>query len=455
MSVEVDLKEAVALRAVFPEGFLWGVATASYQIEGADFEDGKGPSIWTDFSHRLGKVNSGDNGDIACDHYHRFSEDIELMKQLGVNSYRFSISWSRVLPEGRGKINRKGSDFYNKLIDRLLEVGIQPMVTLYHWDLPLELHRKIDGWESRDMRHYFGDYSSLVFSEFGDRVKHWITLNEPYCSSHVSYLWGEHAPGKRDLKTSLTVAHNLLLSHGEAVRRFREVVKDGTIGLANVSTFVEPATDSKEDRWAARIRDQFINGWFFETPITGEYPSELFKRFNDAGVQPLIEDGDMDLISTPFDFWGVNYYTRNVVRKEESSILGSEVIQGELAKTEMGWEVYPEGLEAFLYKTFKEYGKKPIYITENGMACKDKLTDGFVEDFERVDYMKRHFSSALSALKAGVDLRGFYVWSLLDNFEWSYGYSKRFGLVYVDYEKGLKRIPKRSYYYYRDFLERD
>jgi len=440
------------LRASFPEDFLWGVATASYQIEGADLQEGKGPSIWSDFTHEPGRIDSGENGDIACDHYHRYLEDIELMTRLGVNSYRFSISWPRVFPEGRGQINQMGIDFYDRLIDELLKRSIRPVVTLYHWDLPLKLQKRFKGWESREIRHYFGDYSSSMFSKFGDRVKLWITLNEPYCSSHISYLWGEHAPGKRDLRISLSVAHNLLLSHGEAVKRFREEVRDGMIGLTNVSAFVEPASDSRADLRAARLYDQFVNGWFFETPITGEYPSELFSRFEIAGVSPTIEDEDMELISTPFDFWGVNYYTRNLVRSQESSVLGSEVVQGDLPKTEMGWEIYPEGLEGFLFKVFKEYGRKPIYVTENGIASKDALVDGNVDDGPRIDYLRKHFSAALNAIKGGVDLRGFFVWTMMDNFEWARGYSKRFGLVYVDFKNDLKRVPKKSFNYYRDFL---
>ncbi|MBN2252286.1 MAG: beta-glucosidase [Kosmotogaceae bacterium] len=440
------------MAAGFPEDFLWGVATAAYQIEGADLEEGKGPSIWSDFSHRPGRIDFGESGDVACDHYHRFKEDIDLMTSLGLNSYRFSISWPRVLPKGRGTTNQKGIDFYDKLVDELLEREIQPVVTLYHWDLPLDLQVRFGGWECRDISHYFADYSSVMFYRLGDRVKYWITLNEPYCSSHVSYLWGEHAPGKRDLKLSLSVAHNLLLSHGEAVRRFREEVKDGLIGLTNVSTLVEPATDSKEDLRAAKIYDQFINGWFFETPLTGEYPSELSAIFEKAGLAPIIESGDMEIISVPFDFWGVNYYTRNLVRREESNILGTEVVQGELQKSEMGWEIYPEGLEAFLFKAYKEYGKKPIYITENGIACKDKLLGGSVDDHCRIEYLRQHFSAALNAIKGGVDLRGYFVWTLMDNFEWARGFSKRFGLVYVDYNNDLKRIPKKSFEYYRDFI---
>jgi len=440
------------LAAGFPEDFLWGVATAAYQIEGADLEEGKGPSIWSDFSHKPGRIDFGESGDVACDHYHRFTEDIDLMTALGLNSYRFSISWPRVLPKGRGTTNQKGIDFYDKLVDKLLEREIQPIVTLYHWDLPLDLQARFGGWECRDISNYFADYSSLMFYRLGDRVKYWITLNEPYCSSHVSYLWGEHAPGKRDLKMSLSVAHNLLLSHGEAVRRFREDVKDGLIGLTNVSTFVEPVTDSKEDLRATKIYDQFVNGWFFETPLTGEYPSELFALFENAGLTPNIESEDMEIISVPFDFWGVNYYTRNLVRREESSILGTEVVQGELPKSEMGWEIYPEGLEAFLFKAYKQYGKKPIYITENGIACKDKLLNGSVDDHRRIEYLRQHFSAALNAIKGGVDLKGYFVWTLMDNFEWARGFSKRFGLVYVDYNNDLRRIPKKSFEYFRDFI---
>ena len=439
-------------RKSFPEDFLWGTATAAYQIEGADFEEGKGPSIWTDFSHRQGRIFSGHNGDIACNHYYRYSEDISLMRELGVNAYRFSVSWPRVLPAGSGRINRKGLDFYSKLVDELLESRITPLVTLYHWDLPLSLQEKIGGWESRDIVNYFGDYASVVFEALGDRAKLWITLNEPFCSSHLSYLWGEHAPGKKDPRLSFIVAHNLLLSHGEGVRRFRETVKNGKIGLSNVSSHAEAISGSQEDLFAAKLRDQFVNGWFFLPPVSGEYPQELFERLDSYGIAPEILPGDMDLISTPLDFWGVNYYTRSIVRAEESELLGYSEVSGDLRKTEMGWEIFPKGLERFLIKAHAEYGNRPIYITENGMAARDRPVNGRVEDLERIAYLRDHIQAAGRALESGVDLRGYFVWSLLDNFEWAHGYSKRFGLIYVDFSDGQRRLRKDSYEFYRRFL---
>lgn len=438
----------------FSKKFLWGCATASYQIEGADLENGKGPSIWTKFSHTKGKIFNSQNGDVACDHYHLFKKDIELMKELGINSYRFSVSWPRILPEGHGKVNQDGVDFYSRLIDTLLENDILPFLTLYHWDMPLTLQEKIGGWESREIVNYFGDYATLVFDKFSDKVKNWITLNEPYCASHVSYLEGAHAPGIKDPKRSFNVAHNLLMSHGEAVKRFRDSNAQGQIGLTNVSMWIEPASECASDKEAAILNNQFANDWFFETPLEGKYPEKLRERLENAGVMPEIKPGDMELISTPFDFWGVNYYFRNR-SIASNNLLGFEIAPPIVETTDMGWEIYPDGLEGFLKRTWEKYGQKPIYITENGMADKDTVEDGRIRDSRRTRYIKDHFEAALKAKQSGVDLRGYFIWSLMDNFEWAFGYSKRFGIIYIDYENNLKRLPKDSYYWYKDFLKEE
>ena len=437
----------------FPKDFFWGTATASYQIEGADLADGKGPSIWTTFSHTPGKIHKNETGDMACDHYHRYKHDVALMANLGVNAYRFSISWSRLFPRGRGERNHKGFDFYARLIDLLLENGIEPFITLYHWDLPDALQNSIGGWESRDISAYFGDYADAVFRSYGDKVRYWITLNEPFCSSHVSYLFGEHAPGLNDLKKSFLVAHNLLRANGEAARRFREVIKDGKIGLTNVSQWVEPVSDTPEDAHAADLVNQFFNDWFYATPLDGEYPKDLSKILIDLGVMPDIHPGDMDLISEPIDFWGVNYYTRLIARSDPRSEFGYNIVPGDLEKTEMGWEVYPAGLQGFLERAYRKYGEKPLFVTENGMADNDVPEKGKIRDIRRQKYLHDHFEASLKAMNRGVDLRGYFVWTLMDNFEWSHGYSKRFGIIYTDYDNRQERLPKDSYYWFADFLK--
>ncbi|HPE68647.1 MAG TPA: GH1 family beta-glucosidase [Thermotogota bacterium] len=439
----------------FGKDFLWGAATASYQIEGADAEQGKGPSIWTAFSHTPGRTFRGQTGDVACDHVHRLQEDLEWMEKLHCNTYRFSISWPRVLPQGKGALNEAGMDFYRRLVDGLLARGITPFVTLYHWDLPWALQEKMSGWESRELPSLFGEYAERMFRELGDRVKNWITLNEPFCSSHVSYFFGEHAPGVKDLKRSLQVAHHLLMAHGEGVLRFREWVKGGKIGLTNVSSQVEPATDAEQDRQAAFLVDQFNNGWFFLPPLTGEYPREAMGVLEQMGVAPRVEPGDMELIHNPPDFWGINYYSRNRVRFDPSAPLQFALEPGDLPRTEMGWEIYPFGLQAFLEKAHREYGGLDQYITENGMADKDVLENGKVEDIARIEYLKTHFAAAYRAMQNGVPLKGYFIWSLMDNFEWAHGFSKRFGLLYVDYENKQQRIPKASFSWFSHFLRNE
>lgn len=436
----------------FPIGFLWGTATAAYQIEGADFEEGKSPSIWSAFSHTPGKIFKDQNADVACDHYHRLEEDVSLMKEMGVNAYRFSISWPRVLPEGNKKLNTRGIDFYRRLIDRLLENHIVPFVTLYHWDLPLALQEKMGGWEGRDIDQYFGDYASMMFQILGDQVKNWITLNEPFCSSHLGYSWGIHAPGITDIRRALVVGHNLLRSHGEATIRFREIVRDGQIGLVNVASWIEPASNSDEDRKTALLVNQANNEWFYLPLITGQYPEEARTFYEEIGVLPNFDPSDMNQIRQKPDFWGINYYTRNRIRLDLENPMMFSFLPPETETTEMGWEIYPEGLYQFLKMAYQSFGKIPIYITENGMADKDVLLHGSVHDEKRISYLRRHFEATQKAIEEGTDVRGYFIWSLMDNFEWSYGYDKRFGLLYTDYENNLRRIPKDSYYFMQKFL---
>ncbi|HOM74837.1 MAG TPA: GH1 family beta-glucosidase [Fervidobacterium sp.] len=434
-------------RSDFPKNFYFGTATASYQIEGAVDEDGKGPSIWDVFSHTPGKTFNGNTGDIACDHYHRYKEDIQIMKDIGLNAYRFSISWPRIMPDGKN-INQKGIDFYNRLVDELLEADITPFVTLYHWDLPYALQEN-GGWLNPDIAMYFRAYATFMFDELGDRVKHWITLNEPWCSSFLGYFTGEHAPGHQNLQEAIFAAHNLLRAHGYAVQSFREEVKDGEVGLTNVTMKVEPGDSKPESFLVAGLVDKIVNAWFHDPVVFGKYPEEAVKNYLERGIQ--VPSQDLEVISSPIDFFGVNYYTRTLVAYDENSPLGFSYVQGDLPKTEMGWEIYPQGLFETLVN-LKERYKLPLYITENGMAGPDKVENGRVKDTYRIEYLEKHFESALSAIEAGVDLRGYFTWSLMDNFEWAHGYSKRFGIVYVDYAT-QKRILKDSALWLKDFIK--
>jgi len=434
-------------RSDFPKSFFFGTATAAYQIEGAVAEDGRGPSIWDVFSHTPGKTYNGDNGDVACDHYHRYKEDVQIMKEIGLNAYRFSISWPRVMPDGK-KVNQKGVDFYNRLVDELLKNDITPFITLYHWDLPQALYEK-GGWLNPDIGMYFRAYATFMFTELGDRVKHWITLNEPWCSAFLGYFTGEHAPGHKNLQEALTAAHNLLRAHGHAVQAFREEIKDGKIGLTNVVMKVEPGDARPESFLAAGMVDKLVNAWFHDPVIYGRYPEEAVRLYRERGLN--VPDEDFDIISAPVDFLGVNYYTRTLVIYDPNNPMGFSYVQGDLPKTEMGWEIYPQGLLDMLVY-LKERYRLPVYITENGMAGPDRLVNGTVEDDYRIDYLVRHLEKVLEAINAGVDVRGYFIWSLMDNFEWAYGYSKRFGIVYVDYST-QKRIWKKSAYWLREFLK--
>ena len=440
----------------FPKDFLWGTATAAYQIEGAVNEGGRGETIWDRFSHTPGKVYQNQNGDLACDHYHRYREDIQLMKDIGLRSYRFSVAWSRIFPSGGGKINTPGLDFYRHLVDELLAAGIAPMITLYHWDLPQSLQDR-GGWANRDTVKYFVDYAATMFDKLADRVRLWITHNEPWVVAFIGHDDGVHAPGIRDRKTALQVSHNLLLSHARAAILFEEYRREGNqIGITLNLAPAYPDTDSPEDELAARYYDGYQNRWFLEPLFTGGYPEDMFEVYQKQYNAPTVEPEDLNAFRTSrIDFLGVNYYMRKIVRRpEKQEDLFAEVrpdYQG-VRFTEMDWEIYPDGLYKLLTRIQEDYDPPALYVTESGIACPDRIdADGRIQDDERIEYLRSHFSAAHRALQEGVKLKGYYVWSLIDNFEWAHGYSKRFGVVYVDY-KSQARILKSSANWYREVI---
>ena len=431
----------------FPDGFLWGAATSAYQIEGSPLADGAGPSIWQRFTHSPGLTTNGDTGDIACDHYRRYEGDVALMAELGLNAYRFSISWSRVLPEGTGRVNAKGLGFYERLVDALLERGIQPTATLYHWDLPEALDDR-GGWLNRDIANWFADYARVCYKAIGDRVPMWSTLNEPWVVTDGGYLFGALAPGHRNLFEAPIATHNLMRAHGAAVQAYRAEAKDRVGIVVNLEPKY-PASDSAEDLAATRRADAYMNRQYLDPVIFGTYPEEMREIFGEAW--PEFSDEDMKLVRQPIDFVGINYYTRNVSKDNPLAlpVRATGVRQPQHAVTETGWEVFPPALTAVLEWVTKRYGPMPLYITENGAAFYDppKPIDGRIDDPLRVAYYRAHLRAAHEAIRNGVDLRGYFAWSLLDNFEWSLGYSKRFGIVHVDYET-QERTPKASAAFY-------
>ncbi|MHB8597808.1 MAG: GH1 family beta-glucosidase [Ktedonobacteraceae bacterium] len=441
--------------AQFPEHFRWGTATAAYQIEGAVHEDGRGESIWDRFCHTPGKIINGETGDIACDHYHRYPQDIQLMQELGLHNYRFSIAWPRILPSGRGQINAAGLDFYERLVDALLSAGIEPFVTLYHWDLPQALQDEVGGWNSRETSHAFANYADVVSRRLGDRVKYWITLNEPWVSSFVGNEMGVHAPGLKDPRTAWQVSHNLLLGHGLAVPILRaNGTPDTRVGITLVLTPVEPATDSQEDQQLALAADGKSNRWFLDPIFRGNYPQDVLDRLAQQNILSTIEAGDNAIIARPVDFLGLNYYYRTILHQPPGG--GFEMVQPEGAEiTTMGWEVYPQGLYTLLSRLHNEYHVPAIYITENGAAFPDTLShDDQVHDPRRLNYLREHFLQAQQAISEGVPLLGYFVWSLTDNFEWAVGYTQRFGVIYVDYPT-QRRIVKDSGHWYSKVIAKN
>lgn len=456
----------------FPQNFIWGSATASYQIEGGATEDGRGESIWDVFSHTPGRTLNGDTGDRACDHYHLWRDDIKLMRNMGLGAYRFSVAWPRILPHGYGKVNTDGLDFYSRLTDGLLEVGIKPFLTLYHWDLPQDLQEN-GGWAQRDTAYAFEEYASVVAEKLGDRIYSWTTLNEPWCSAYLGYASGVQAPGIHDDEAALRAVHHLNLAHGLGVRSIRSQNGESTrVSVTLNLHMIRP--DRKEDLGdcdAARRIDAIGNRCFLGPMLEGKYPEDLFDDTSAITDWSFIRSGDLELIHQRLDFLGVNYYTPNRVRhidvhdesgssrgrndghgsSEFSPWVGAknvEFVQQNGPCTDMGWTIDPSGLEELLHRVHSDYPAMPIVITENGAAFKDMLVDNDkVHDDQRIEYLRDHLEVIHRAIEDGIPMQGYFAWSLMDNFEWSYGYSKRFGLVYVDYST-MKRVTKDSGHWY-------
>ncbi len=434
----------------FPADFLWGAATSAYQVEGSPLADGAGASIWHRFSHTPGLVANGENGDVACDHYHRYEADIALMRELGLNAYRFSVSWSRIFPEGKGHINEKGLDFYRRLVDSLREAGIQPLITLFHWDLPAALDDR-GGWLNRNIARWFADYASMMFRALDDRQPMWATLNEPWVVTDGGYLHGPLAPGHRNWFETPIAAHNLLRAHGAAVEAYRAVGK-GRIGIVVNLEPKYPASDSKEDHDALMRADAYMNRQYLDPIFLGSYPKELPPLFGEAW--PSLPAADFDLIRQKIDYLGINYYKRGITKNNPNVMIerAERINNPRAVYTETDWEVFPQGLTDILVWVRDRYGKLPLYITENGAAFYDPPTaDSSVDDPLRVDYLRQHLRAAREAIRKGVDLRGYCVWSLLDNFEWALGYSKRFGIIHVDFET-QKRTLKASAKFYKEVI---
>ncbi|MEU6534748.1 GH1 family beta-glucosidase [Streptomyces sp. NPDC047000] len=443
------MSDAIDLAAL-PHDFLWGTATSAYQIEGAVAEDGRSPSIWDTFSHTPGKIDGDDNGDIACDHYHRWREDIGLMGQLGLNAYRLSVAWPRVLPGGDGTPNPKGLAFYDELIDALLAAGITPSVTLYHWDLPQILQDR-GGWPERDTAEHFAAYAALVAARLGDRVTHWTTLNEPLCSAWIGHLEGKMAPGLTDLTAAVRTSYHLLLGHGLATQAIRAAVPHAEIGIVNNLSTVYAATESPADQAAARRHDGHVNRWWLD-PVHGRgFPADMREVY---GVELPEKPGDLETIAAPLDWLGLNYYMPATVADDPRgpAPYTREVRRLGVPRTHMDWEIDSGAIETLLLRLTDEYGARRLYVTENGSAYPDVVRpDGTVDDPERQAYLVSHLAACASAARKGAPLAGYFAWSLLDNFEWAYGYDKRFGLVHVDYRTQTRRI-KGSGHRYADIV---
>lgn len=450
------------MKTSFPENFLWGAATASYQVEGAAFEDGRGESIWDRFSHTPGNVLDGDTGDVACDHYHLWQDDIELMKQLGINAYRFSIAWPRIFPRGDEQFNQAGVDFYSRLVDGLLQAGITPMATLYHWDLPQPL-QDAGGWPARSIVPAFVNYVNRVTRSLGDRVKMWATLNEPSVSAFMGYEYGRHAPGIKDKRQAILAAHHLLLSHGQAVPVIKANVPDAKVGIVINLSDTMPASDAPGDIAGYHIFDGVLNRWMLDPLFGRHYPADVVSYYAEKGFLlakelDFVQEGDMKTIAAPMDYLGINYYSRAVVtgKLDEKGNLESfgfdKPTQSEY--TDYNWEVYPHGLQEILTRVYSTYRPKEIYVTENGAAYNETPdAEGKVHDQRRVAFIEKHLESARQAISNGVPLCGYFAWSLMDNFEWGVGYSQRFGMIFVDYAT-RRRYPKDSYWAYRELIKK-
>jgi beta-glucosidase len=438
----------------FPANFLWGTATSSYQIEGAWQEDGKGESIWDRFSHTPGKIVDGTTGDTACDHYHRYRDDVALMTSLGLQAYRFSISWPRILPAGRGQVNEKGLDFYGRLVDTLLEANITPFATLYHWDLPQALEDQ-GGWPARASVEAFVEYADVATRYLGDRVKHWITFNEPFVSAFVGYQYAHHAPGLADTGAALRCAHHHLLAHGRAVPVIRQNAPEAEVGMTLNISLPMPASPSAADAARSRHGDGHVNRWFLDPLYGRHYPADMvaYYRQQFGETFDFVQDGDFEEMAVLTDFLGVNYYTRHVMRDEDApDNLPQTEFESTEKRTEMDWEVYPEGMYWTLNRLHFDYQPGKFYITENGASYSDGPDEnGRVRDVRRQTYLRDHFAAAQRAIANGVPLAGYFVWSFLDNFEWGHGYRQRFGLVWVDFET-QERILKDSALWYKQVI---
>jgi beta-glucosidase len=435
--------KANPVNLTFPKDFLWGTATSAYQIEGAAKQDGRGESIWDRFSYTPGKTKNGDTGDKSVDHYNRIEQDLDLMKKLNIKTYRFSISWPRIIPDGKGQVNQKGLDFYKRLVEGLNKRNIIPMATLFHWDLPQAL-QDIGGWENRDMASYFADYAAIVFDNLGSSIPLWLTLNEPKTVMNVGYVYGVHAPGFTSKEQGYTALHHMLLGHGMAVQRFRNSPVDKSkIGIALDLTPVYPAIGAENPEKAVYKQDGSDNRLFLDPVLKGKYPEDLLTEIQSGNNANLIKQGDLEIIGTKLDLLGINYYKPTYVTPF------NEVVAGPGDRSQASWqEIYPDGLYDILVRVKKDYGNLPIYITENGAPFLDKLEPANkINDIKRLTFIYNHLAAAHRAIKAGVNLKGYYVWSLMDNFEWAEGYSQRWGIVYIDYPS-LQRIPKRSALWY-------
>ncbi|MFF6999662.1 GH1 family beta-glucosidase [Streptomyces sp. NPDC008313] len=439
------MSEPIDLDAL-PNDFLWGTATSAYQIEGAVAEDGRSPSIWDTFSHTPGKVDNDDHGDEACDHYHRWREDIALMKRLGTDAYRLSVAWPRIVPGGDGPVNARGLDFYDKLIDALLDEGITPSVTLYHWDLPQVLQDR-GGWPERATAEHFAAYSAVVAERLGDRVQHWTTLNEPLCSAWIGHLEGRMAPGLTDLTAAVRASYHLLLGHGLATQAIRAAVPGAQVGIVNNLAHVEAASDRPEDIAAARRMDGHSNRWWLD-PVHGRgFPADMLEVY---GVELPERAGDLETMAQPLDWLGLNYYFPSTIADDATGPAprARMVPRPGVHRTGMDWEVDAAGMEALLLRLTNEYGARKIYVTENGSAYPDVVRpDGTVDDPERTAYLEQHLAAVANAVRKGAPVAGYFAWSLLDNFEWAYGYDKRFGLVHVDYRTQTRTIKGSGHRY--------
>ena len=437
------------MTTTFPDHFLWGSATSAYQVEGSPLADGAGPSIWHRFVRTPNLVANGDTGDVACDHYRRYAEDVALMRTLGMNAYRFSVAWSRILPQGRGAVNPAGLDFYERLVDALLEQGIEPLVTLYHWDLPAALDDR-GGWLNPDVAQWFADYAAVVFRRLDDRVSMWSTINEPWVVTDGGYLHGALAPGHRNRFEAPIATHHLLRAHGTAVQAYRAVGAH-RIGIVVNLEPKYPASDEAADRAAVTRADAYMNRQYLDPVFFGRYPDELREIFGEAWPEWTADD--MALVKQPIDFVGVNYYTRSVTRSDPQAwpLRASAVRQPRATYTETGWEVFPQGLTDTLIGVKERYGNPPVYVTENGAAFFDPpVADGDrVPDPLRVSYLRAHIAAVHAAVEAGADVRGYFAWSLLDNFEWSLGYAKRFGIVHVDFDTQKRTLKDSALFYAR------